>query len=291
MNRTFEQLGSFYQNTQSRLYTGVHRVPGLGWMLDAWIAYSQDQMGILAAALAYYLLLSLFPLLLLLIALASPFLASEAIIRQAARFVGSYLPTVGPEVGSVLHQALTVRGPATFIAGLGLLWSASGVFDVLQRGLDRAWRVPHPRPLWRQRLISVATVLILGVLFGLSFMTSALTRVGIHLRFNVGDTSVEVVGFGLTLLLNLLLFTFMYRFFPNRSIPWRQVWGPALLASILWEVAKYVFVWYLLNFAQLSLIYGSVGIILALLIWGYITATILLLGAELCALPTRQGNT
>ncbi len=286
MSSSLNRLGLFYQNTQSRLSARARRVPGVGLLLDALGAYSRDQMGLLAAALAYYFLLALFPLLLLLIAAASPFLSNDEVIRQVERFVSGFLPTLGNEVRSVLREVVNARGPATFLASIGLLWSASGVFDVIQRGIDRAWRVHAPRPLWRQRLISIVMVLLLGALFALSFASSALTRSGLALRFNIAGTRFEVIGLLLTLLLNVALFSFIYRVFPNYPVTLRQVLSGALVASVLWEIAKLIFVWYLLNFARYSLVYGSVGVVIALLTWGYITAVILLFGAEICAART-----
>ncbi len=265
----------------------VRRIPTGALFLDAWHAYSVDEMGTLAAALAYYFLLALFPLMLLLIAAASPFLESELVVGAVARFVSSYLPTVGPEIRQLLHQVLLARGPVTLIAAVGLFWSTSGVFDVVQRGMNRAWHVIQPRPLWKQRLISLGTVLGLAILFGSSFAFEALIRSGLRLRLAVGSISVEIVGVGLSSVLTFLLFAIVYKVFPYARVHWRQVWGSALIAAIFWEVAKYVFVWYLANFARLNLVYGSVGAVIALLTWGYITAAILLFGAEFAAIDAR----
>jgi membrane protein len=288
MKGLIDRLFSMWVQAGARLSRLARRSWFLGLLLDAWQAYGRDEMATLAAALSYYLLLAIFPLLLFLIVAASPFISSEQVIREVGRFVGSYLPTVSGEIRSILHEVVTARGPVTIIAALGLMWSASGVFDVAQRGLNRAWGVSQPRPLWRQRLVSVAAVIGIGALFGLSFASSALARGGIYFRVDLGSTSVEVVSLLIATILSFFLFALIYKVFPFAQVAWRQVWGGALLAAVLWETAKYLFVWYLLNFARLSLIYGSVGAIIALLVWGYITATILLFGAELTALDARK---
>ena len=286
------ELGARFQDrflqAGASLSRQARRIPGLALVLDAWAAYRRDEMGILAAALAYYLLLTLFPLLLLLIALASPFLSGQAIIRDTVRFVSAYLPTVDRELTFILRDVVNARGPVTVIAILGLLWSASGFFDLLQRGLNRAWSVKQLRPLWRTRLVSIAAVIVVGALFALSFVTSALTRAGVQYRVDFGNSRVEVVSTILTTLLSFCLFAVIYKVFPFVRIEWRQIWPSALLAAVLWEAGKYIFVWYLLNFARLNLVYGSVGAVIALMVWGYITATILLLGAELSAVEARK---
>ncbi len=269
-------------NTWARQWRFVARV------LDAWAAYASDQMDPLAAALSYYFLLCLFPLLLMLIALASPFFEREQLLREVARFASNYLPTLAPEVRRILGEVVSARGPVTLIAALGLLWSASGVFDLLQIGMGRAWRVPAPRPLWRQRLISIGAVLIIGALFGLSFAASALSTSGIEFRAILGRRTVEVLGLALSIVLNFVLFAVIFKFMPNARIAWAQVTGAALFASIVWELGKLVFVWYLRNFAGLNLVYGSVGAVIAVMLWSYITANIMLFGAELTAVETRN---
>jgi membrane protein len=288
MNEFFLHWQNIFLQTSSNLSAHARRFSAFALLLDAWQAYRRDEMGMLSAALAYYLLLALFPLLLLLIAIATPFLTSEQVVGETVRFATNYFPGAGAELRRILQQVVSARGPVTVFAAAGLLWSASGVFDLVQRGLNRAWRVSQPRPLWRQRLVSLATVIGLGLLFGISFATSAFMRSGLRLRFQVAGISIEIVSLVLTTLLNFVLFAIIYKGFPFAVVTYRQVWGSALLASILWELAKILFVFYLLNFARLSLVYGSVGAVIALLLWGYITAAILLFGAEMSAVQTLK---
>jgi membrane protein len=277
------RVQSLFLLTLAALKAGLRRVEPLGLLFDSWEAYGRDEMGMLAAALAYYLLLSLFPLLLLLISIATPFLASERVVQETVRFAENYFPAAGVELRTILEQVLNARGPATIFAAFGLLWSASGVFDIIQRGLSRAWHDSQSRPVWRQRLVSIAAVMGIGLLFGVSFTASAFLRTGLRLRLQIGGASIEVVGLAISVALNFVLFSIVYMFLPFEHVAFRQVWGGALLVSVLWESAKIIFVVYLLNFARLSLVYGSVGAIIALLLWGYITASILFFGAEMSA--------
>ena len=289
MSGLFPRTQSLFHRIGADLKRLARRWAAIALLIDAAEAYSHDEMGMLAAALAYYLLLALFPLLLLLIAIATPFLTSEDVVRETIRFATNYFPAAGRELRTILEQVVNARGPVTLLAALGLLWSASGVFDLIQRGLNRAWHISQRRPLWRERLVSIVTVVAVGVLFGISFATSALVRSGVRLRFQIGGESIEIVGVILTTLLNFALFSIIYKVFPLSQVKFRQVWRGSLLASVLWEIAKIVFVIYLLNFARLSLVYGSIGAVIALLLWGYITATILLFGAEVGAVrPPRD---
>jgi membrane protein len=97
-----------------------------------------------------------------------------------------------------------------------------------------------------------------------------------------------VFGLLLNTLLGIGLFGVAYKVLPVSPVRWRQVWRAAVFASVTWEVAKIIFVYYLLNFARLNVVYGSVGVVIALLTWGYITAAILLFGGELSALIVQK---
>lgn len=288
MTGLFARSQFLYRQIAASLDVQARRYGLVDLLLDTWQAYSQHEMTMLAAALAYYLLLALFPLMLLLIAIASPFLSSEQVIRETIRFASSYAPTGAAELRRVLEQVVNARGPVTLLAAVGLLWSSSGVFDLVQKGLNRAWHVSQPRPLWRQRMVSLVTVLAVGLLFGFSIFTSAFLRTGLRFRVEIGGGSIQLLSLFLTLPLNFALLSTIYKFFPYRRVGYGQVWGGALLASFLWEVAKILFVVYLLNFARLNLVYGSVGVVIALLLWGYVTAAILLFGAELAAVHSAK---
>ncbi len=268
----------------------ARRLPPLAVLLDAWNAYRQDEMPLLAAALSYYSLLSHFPLLLLLIVAASPFLAEERVVNETLRFVQGVVPTGGAELRRVLTQVLDARGPATLVGALGLVWSASGAFDVMQRAMNRIWRVPRPRPFWAQRLVSLGVILGLVILFGGSLAISAATRSSLAFRPLRSPAIAQLIGVVASIALNLALFAIVYRVFPNAPIHFGQIVGGALVAGVLWEIAKLIFVWYLTSFAHLNLVYGSVGAIIAILTWGYITAVILFFGAELSAAQSRRGS-
>ncbi len=285
MNHFVEQQSERAMGVANTAAAQVRKLPGASVIEQTFRAYSQDRGSIIAAALSYYTLLSLFPLMLFILAISSPFLQSESAIRAATRFIGEYLPSGAALVRSSLEEVTKLRGPLTVAAGIGFLWSASGGFDILQLGLNRAFRVHQPRPLWRQRIVSMALVGCVSLLFGLSFLWTTSLRLAIHYRvLQRHDPLVDYVAPVGAVALGFLVFGSLYRYIPyDRQIRWSQVWFPALLASVLWEGAKLAFAWYITNMALLNLVYGSLGTIIAVMIWGYITAVVFLLGAELSA--------
>lgn len=275
----------------SRWNTALRRFPTLAILFDAINAFNQDQMSLLAASLSYYSLLALFPLLLLLLALA-PFFISEAdAFARVMRVAQDYLPGSDAEVQRVLHQVVDVRGSATVIGLLTLAWSASGVFDVLQRALDRAWRVPQPRAFWMQRAFSVAVIGLLGIFFLVSIFVSSFSETLVFDALgetNLARETVRFTGSVLGLGLAWIAFAILFKTFPHARVEWNFALRGALVAALLWQTAKYFYELYIVYFARFNLIYGSVGAVIGLLLWGYISASVVLFGAELSAAMARK---
>lgn len=263
----------------------LRRLPGAVLLEETWRAFSEDRASVLAAALSYYTILSLFPLMLFIIAVSSPFLQSESAVRAVSAFISSYVPQSATLVHASLEEVTRVRGPLTLFATVGFLWSASGVFDLIQLGLNRAFCVNRLRPVWRQRIVSLFMVIGTTLLFGVSLLTTTFIRLAVHYRLVLrNDAVLEYAPIVSTFLLSVIVFGMLYRYVPyDSNIHWRDIWQVAIVAALLWEAAKIGFVWYLTNLTVLSLVYGSVGAIIAIMLWGYISAMILLLGGEMAA--------
>ena len=292
MNQWFEaqsQRAAFLAQTAE---ARVVAVPILGVFVRAARAYGADRCSMLAAALAYYGLLSIFPFMLFILAVASPFLNSDAAIRSVSASITGYLPSGAQMIRAALQEVIRLRGAVTLVAAVGFLWSASSVFDLLQVGINRAFKIEFSRPMWRQRLVSLGMVIGASVLFGLSFVGTTAIRLGIHNRlFERHDTTLEILTILTAVLFAFIVFAILYRYVPyGAATRWRDVWFGALVAAVLWEIAKLGFSWYLTNFALLNLVYGSVGAVIALMLWGYVTTMILLYGAEIAAERTRSAN-
>ncbi len=263
----------------------ARKVPGVRLLENTMQAYNEDGASLLAAALSYYGLLSIFPFMLFLLAVSSPFLESEAAIRIVAGAIASYFPT-GPQVmRDTLREVTQSRGTLSIAAAAGFLWSASGVFNILQLAINRAFRVQRQRPVWRERIVSVGMVVIVSLLFVASLLDTTAIRVAIHYEIIARhDLFLQYLQIASGIAAGVLVFGLVYRYLPyGADIHWRNVLLSAFVASILWEIAKLGFAWYLTNLALLNLVYGSVGAIIALMLWGYLTAVIMLMGAELAA--------
>jgi membrane protein len=245
----------------------------------------------MAAAIAYYALFSFFPVVLLMITVSSFFFSSATAQRGVIVWAERYIPASGDLIGANIGQILRVRGTVSIVAILGLLWSASGVFTALDRVINRAWDVTELRPFWQQKLLAFSMIVGAGGLLLVSIVSTTFFNVIRRLR-------VPLVGwqlFGrwlmfpnllstlLPVILTILIFLLLYKILPNTTVRWSDVWLGALLTGLGWELAKYLFTWYLANFASYNLVYGSVSLLIAFLVWSYYTGLILILGAEFTA--------
>ncbi len=289
MNNLFVQPSQRILNLVQSAEARALSTRGLGGLVQAAKAFSEDQCSHLAAALSYYGLLSIFPLLLFILAAASPFLQSESAIRAVTGFVAGFLPSGALLVRNNLQEVARLRGAITLAAAVGFLWSASGVFNLLQVGLNRAFRVARRRPMWREKLVSLAMVVGVGILFGLSFLITNTMRVVTHYRMLQRQNSMaEPATVLVAIILSIAVFGILYRYVPyDPTIRWRDIAVGAVVAAILWEMAKLGFAWYITNLSPLNLVYGSVGAVIALMLWGYVTWMILLFCAEFAAVGMR----
>lgn len=248
-----------------------------------------------AAAIAYYTLFSIFPLTLGLVSLGSLVLDSAEAQEAVLRLVSAYSPAIVDLVQDIMQQVLQARGAFGLIAALGFLWSSAGVFGALSQAINTAWEVERPRPPWEERAIALAMVLSVALLFFLSVCSTAFFEVrgrlsSILLREATASTGplTTLQAVIIPYVFTLLLFWVLYRVVPHARVTWSDVLPGALLASLVWEVAKHAFAFYVAEFAFYSLVYGSLAAVIVFLLWSYLSGVIILLGAELSVQHARR---
>ena len=295
-----QRWNSFIWETRASLVRVWVRLDGRskGWLgvgERSYKGFLTHQGNANAAAIAYYTLFSVFPLTLLFVSLGSFVLDSQEAQQAALTAVEVYLPAAVELVQRNIERVLQLRGTAGVIGVLGFIWSASGVFGGLSRAINQAWEIEQPRPAWAERALAAGMVLLIAVLFLLSlFSTAAFELVSRLSALLLGEAPVPpsfamgVSGRILPYVFTMLFFSFLYTVLPSTPVAWGEVLPGALMASFAWEVAKNGFTVYLSRFAAYNLVYGSVGAVIALLLWSYISAVILLLGAEFTVQYARR---
>jgi len=255
--------------------------------VNAWI---DDKAASMGAALAYYTLFSMAPLLLIAVSVAGLIFGAEA---ARGEIYGQLQSLVGTGGALAVQQMLeSVNRPAGGVAatllGLGLMLAgATTVFAELQDALDRIWRAPTPtnHGLWnllQTRVLSFGMILGLGFLLLVSMLFGALlSAVGqwwapwLAGWAVLASTINLVAGFGLV----TVMFAMIYKFMPRVHIPWSDVWVGALVTAALFSIGRALIGTYLAS-GVVGSGFGAAGSLVAVMVWVYYSAQIFLLGAE-----------
>ncbi len=240
----------------------------------------KDNAGDLAAGIAYYSVLSVFPLLLGGIAMVGLFLPSETVQVNIFNFAEQYLPGSTQLVQNNVSSVIKLRGTLGIISILGLLWTGSAIFSALSRVINIAWGIKTFRPFFKEKarifLISFST----GIIFLISMAANALGSVIPKVNIQVLDFLSGLTGRAVGFILLFFVFILLFKFLPNARTYWRYIWPGALLTAAIFEIARSVFIFYLANFAGYNKIYGSLAAVIILLVWIYFSAFIFIIGTE-----------
>ena len=249
-----------------------------------------------AAAMSYFGLMALFPSLLLLLAISNKIAAGSQMLAHAV--------DVYPGSAKFLRDTVTSLSQVGYGAIVScvvlVFWAGSWVFAVIERALNRIWGATS-RTFWHGRAITLGMITIVGLLLSLSVMITSI-MVGLRevadrlsprqierypLLMSVGSAFWQGSFAGFSYLITVTLFVLVYRFMPRAEVTFRDTLPGAFLAGLLWEIAKYIFAWSLQYF-HYDQIYGSVGAVVAVLTWSYVSSLILLFGAQLTAVFHRE---
>jgi membrane protein len=255
--------------------------------VSAWIDDYASSMG---AALAYYTVFSIAPLLIIVIAVAGTVFGEEAVRGEIAAQLGGLIG----EEGATAVEALVASASepaqgmvATTVSVALLVIGATTVFAELQNSLDRIWRVPAPEKsgLWtllRARLLSFGMVLGLGFLLLVSLVASAaVAALGTWWgsAFEGWEVLLQLLNLAISFVLATILFAMIYKIMPRVKIAWRDVWIGAVVTSLLFQVGKFAIGLYL-GTSGVTSGFGAAGSLVVLLVWVYYSAQIFFLGAE-----------
>lgn len=249
-----------------------------------------------AAAMSYFGLLALFPALLLMLAMSKELAAGSRMFAQAVE--------VYPGSSQFLRdtiQSFPSLGLGALISCIViLLWAGSWVFAVVERALNRIWGATS-RTFLQGRALTLGMIGVVGLLLSFSVLATSLlvamremaTRLSPRqlarypLLLSVGSAFWQIVFTVASYLITVLLFVLVYRFMPRAHVSLRDTLPAAFLGGLLWELAKYTFAWSV-NYFHYDQIYGSVGAVVAVLTWSYVSSLILLFGAQLTAVFHRE---
>ena len=245
-----------------------------------------------AGTIAFYTLFSMFPLFLFLTIALSYIFGPETAEEEAKLVdsIASIIPVSHSFVGDTIHSVTDSRDEFAIISLVGVLWASTAMFGAIRKGVNAAWGIKEARPFLKERLIDFGLVFGAGVLLTFFLLATTAFEILIEVTGRVAPDSglfnglVWVLGPKLiTPAMTFVIFLVMYRFLPNTRVRMGDVWPWALLGSLAFNAASLCFVWYVSTFPLYNLLYGSIGAVLALLTWVYLSATIVLFGALVCS--------
>jgi membrane protein len=249
-----------------------------------------------AAAMSYFGLMTLFPALLLLLALSNRIAAGNEMVT---RIVEVY-PASREFLRDTIRSLSGIGTGAIITCAIIVLWAGSWVFAIVERALNRIWGTSH-RTFVHGRLLTLGMIGVVGLLLSTSVLiTSLLVALqemagrlsprqleNYRLLASVGNVFWQVVFALVSLLVTFALFAIVYRFMPNSPVTVADTIPGAVIGGLLWEGAKYLFAWSL-NYFNYEQIYGSVGAVVAVLTWSYVSSLVLLFGAQLTGVFHRE---
>jgi membrane protein len=239
-----------------------------------------------AAALAYYSLLSLFPLLLATVSIAAFFVEPEWAANQITRLLGEFLPEGEEQIEEIVTGAMEMRGQATILSILTLLWSGTRVFGALTIALNLAYDVDDHYPFYKRHLIELVMTLTIGAVFVLALASNYFFDVlWDALQFLPADPGpiFSAIRFLIPAVLLFGAYFLIYRFVPRCDQSWKAAATGALVATLMFGAARPLFFGYVQEFGEYNVIYGSLAIGVILVFWAWIVALITLFGGELAS--------
>jgi membrane protein len=274
--------------------------PGELWTLvkETGKDWQDDNASRLAAALAYYTLLSLAPLLVIIVSVLGFFLGPEAARGRVAGELGTVVGTTAAQgIQSVIASA---RSPSsgvlgTIIGAVTLFIGASGVFGELQTALDTIWEVA-PKPgggvlgQIKERFLSFSMVLGVAFLLLVSLvLTAILSAVGKVFSGALpgGELVWQIINFAFSIGVITCLFALIFKYIPDAEVEWNDVWLGASVTALLFTLGKFLLGIYL-GKAALGSSYGAAGSLVALVVWVYYATQILFFGAEFTQVHARH---
>jgi membrane protein len=281
----------------SRHSFGVrNRAPWRSILSHTFHQFHENDLFTSAAAMSYFGLLTLFPALLLILVLSNRLTAGTTMLAQIVQVY----PGSGDFLRGTVRSLSNLSTEIIVSCAILVLWAGSWVFSVIERALNRIWGTTS-RTFLHGRALTLGMIGIVGLLLSLSVLVTSILlflqqmasqlpqRVLDRVPWLIVSSSPfwQVIFALVSILVTIALFVIVYRFMPNTSVCVRDALPGAVAGGLMWEAAKYIFAWSL-HYFHYDQIYGSVGAVVAVLTWGYVSSLVLLFGAQLTAVFHRE---
>ena len=285
--RTPEELRQRARAEQSDAAPSAQAPQGV-WPITKFVfkEFGRDNGSLMAAAVAFYLLLSLIPLVLLAISVFGFAIEQGRAQTTVIGFLGTFLPGTGGQklIEEIIQGAMEVRG-SVGIAGLaGLAITATAGFSTLETAINVMWSQPN-RSFIMNKLMALFMMLVVGVLLVLSLGVTTVTGWAMHipgLDWLARNGLLKVLGYVLPVAISGLMFTIIFRVYPTGRSGWKPALTAGFITALLWEIFKVGYTFYTQFQGDQRATYGALAGVVGLVIWIYYSSILVLLGSELC---------
>jgi membrane protein len=253
--------------------------------------FDEDDCVTHAAAISYHTFFAMFPLLLGAGVIVSFFPFGREAYDAFVEALNEVFPGGETLIAGADADTVAFRGLFGTVAFIALVWSASRLFTSLRRALTVAWDVDRRHHPVHGKALDLFAVLALpglalvsvafsGLIESARFVVEQAGRTVPVIGYFATDATAGLIGRFVPVAVSTLAFTLAYIILPNIKVPWKQAFPGAILAAILFELLKIGFAWYATNLASFNVVYGSLGTVIAVMLWIYLSAIVLLIGAE-----------
>jgi len=242
----------------------------------------------MAASIAYYAILSIFPLLLGIIAILGLILPRETVQEELFTFFARYLPESIGFIENNIRKIISARGALGAVSVAGLIWTGSMIFGAINRVINKVWDISQFDPIWFRKPRDIGMALGMGLLFLISILGSIFLSSLPVSQYPLPDALIEFFNQAAVFLLAFGAFFTLFKLMPATRTYWRYMLPGSLLSTVMFVLVLNLFVYFVNNLADWELVYGTIGSVIAFLILVYLSAFIMIIGAEVSAEYSRM---
>lgn len=266
----------------------MNRYKPKNFIKSLFFRYIDDEISAMSSQLAYSLLLSFFPFLILLLTIIG---YSSLKSTDVLAMLNNILPQDVFKLvkKTVIEIVDRKRGGLLSISMITTIWTASNGFNAVIRGLNKAYDEKEERPFWKVQLTSIFCTLGLALIIIIAFTLLVFGELGGKLfikQFNYSPLLEYLIDFGryfIGLMVMLIVFNAVYKYTPSKRLSWKETLPGAVFTTVGWTLTSIGFSYYVNHFGNFSKLYGSIGAIIALMSWLFFSSVIILIGGEINA--------
>jgi membrane protein len=227
----------------------------------------------------------LIPFIILLLALVGTYLYNDQeVLNHIRAYFRNVAPALDPKIMGSLMDLIENRQIVGILGFVGLIWVSTWVFSSLRIALNIVFRTEKSRGMLRGTGVDLLMILLVGILLLVSMILSSvvpyLQSYRGRIPVAIGPTIQWILKYLLPFFLTYCMFFLIYKIIPNKRVHFKSALQAAVFTSLLWEVAKHLFAWYIVHLAEYSFFYGSLSTLVVFVLWVYYSATVLVVGGE-----------